>query len=76
MEEKKTFVSGMARLNAVLGRILDAAETLAEFRAAEDSDRKEIECIRCREWPCVCGEPEFESWVSQELRRAEAEGRD
>ena len=40
MEQKKTFVSGMARLNAVLGKLLEGAETLAEFQAAEDSDRK------------------------------------
>ena len=74
MEGDKTFMGGMTRLNAILGRILDGAETLAEFRAAEDSDRKEVQCIRCREWPCVCGDPEFESANSIELNQAE--GRD
>lgn len=37
----------------------------------QDIDRKEISCARCEEWPCVCGTPEFESWVSAELRKAE-----
>lgn len=37
----------------------------------QDIDRKEISCARCEQWPCVCGEPDFEAWVSAELRKAE-----
>ena len=34
-------------------------------------DRKEIECERCGYWPCVCGDPDFESAITAELRKAE-----
>jgi len=34
-------------------------------------DRAEIDCERCGYWPCVCGDVDFESWNSAELRKAE-----
>jgi hypothetical protein len=58
------FITGMARLAAIIARLS------WDSRAAE-IDRREIECERCNEWPCVCGTPEFESFVSAELRKAE-----
>jgi hypothetical protein len=34
-------------------------------------DRQELDCERCGYWPCVCGEPEFETWVTQEQLKSE-----
>jgi hypothetical protein len=59
--EKVTYAEGLARLNAVLRR-LDQQIT---------RDRAEIECERCGYWPCVCGDPEFESFVSAELDKSQ-----
>ena len=58
MEQKKTFASGTARLNAIFAQILE--QVFNEPRQSEDADREEISCERCNEWPCVCGEPEAE----------------
>ena len=50
MEGDKTLAGGMVRLNAIFERILH------EHLGEQAADRKEIECICCREWPCVCKE--------------------
>ena len=47
------------------------AATRMLLEAVLTNDRKEIACNRCGYWPCVCGEPEFEAWVSEELKKAE-----
>jgi hypothetical protein len=36
-----------------------------------ERDLAEIECERCGYWPCVCGDPEFETALSQDLSKAE-----
>lgn len=37
----------------------------------QDQDRQELDCECCGEWPCICGDPEFESWIIRELNKAE-----
>jgi hypothetical protein len=34
-------------------------------------DRKELECQRCTEWPCICGNTDFEAENNMALRQAE-----
>lgn len=61
--EKKTFMEGAKKLQNVLDRFIRAHEEHAT-------------CERCSFDSCVCGTPEFESFVSEELNRAEeTEGR-
>lgn len=79
---KPTFAEGAARLAAVFafleGKLtadrkeLDAVD---DFLAEEiEEDRAEIACERCAYWPCVCGEPEFETWNCIELNQAAEDG--
>lgn len=69
MEGKVTFAEGLAALAAALVKA-DKALTIEQFEAYEE-DRAEIACERCAYWPCVCGDPEFETELSQELNRAQ-----
>jgi hypothetical protein len=76
-----TFFAGMARLNDVFERVMETRCTcenngdlcaFCEAREAEQTaDRPEIECARCEEFPCLCGDVDFESFNSAELRKAE-----
>ena len=58
-----TFIQGMARLAAIFDRI-------GRDVTQEKVDREEIACERCGYWPCVCGDPDFEIELSNELNRA------
>jgi hypothetical protein len=60
MQGRVTFCQGLGRLNAVLRRLEDEVTR----------DRVEIDCERCGYWPCVCDDPEFESFNCEELRKA------
>jgi hypothetical protein len=37
----------------------------------QDTDRKELDCERCGEWPCICGDRDFEAANIAELNKAE-----
>lgn len=65
MENKVTYGEGMAAMKVVLDRLNDML-----------TDREEIACDRCDEWPCLCGDPDFEQDLQARLQRAEAEGKD
>jgi hypothetical protein len=67
MAQNQDFLGGMARLNAIFERLGGKVEADRQ----QTADRGEVVCIRCEEWPCICGDPEFEAFVSEELRKAE-----
>jgi hypothetical protein len=56
--EGNTYTGAMARLAAIFDRVL-ARSVKVEC------------CERCGYQDCVCGDPEFEAFVSQELDAAE-----
>jgi hypothetical protein len=71
----------MRRLDAIFRRALETRCTcenngdlcsFCEAREAEQTaDRPEIECARCEEFPCLCGDVAFEHENSMNLRKAE-----
>ena len=50
---------------------LHAATRNVEARHRVAVDRKELECQRCTEWPCICGNTNFEADNNMALRQAE-----
>ena len=72
MEGKQiTFAEGLTALATVLGKLESeiAHKSFEEFE--QEEDRAEIACERCAYWPCICGDPEFEQWNTEELNRAQ-----
>ena len=84
-KKQPTFADGLFAMAVALSRVnawvynqpgkctCQNNDDLCQFcqEREQDADRKEVECIRCNEWPCVCGDVGFESWNSAELRKAE-----
>lgn len=69
LQQNTSFIGGFRRLRSALDRLGEQIKN-NHFR------RVTLECDRCGEDPCVCGEAFFEIWNSDQLSKAEDEGRD